>query len=71
MQSGDGLKAFVISLLVGQVVALNRVQKLVKSMIGVVIAEASLFKFVLRLYQTLATWNIRLQRGYSTHQRST
>ena len=46
----------MINLLVGQVVALNRVQKLVKSMIGVVIAEASLLKFVLRLYQALATW---------------
>jgi hypothetical protein len=56
LQYGDGLKAFVINLLVGQVVALNRVQKLVKSMIGVIIAEASLLKFVLRLYQALATW---------------
>ena len=46
----------MINLLVGQVVALNRVQKLVKSMVGVVIAEASLLKFVLRLYQALATW---------------
>ena len=51
LQYGDGLKAFVINLLVGQVVALNRVKKLVKSMIGVVIAEASLLKFVLRLCQ--------------------
>lgn len=56
LQYGDGLKAFVINLLVSQVVALNQVQKLVKSMIGVVIAEASLLKFVLRLYQALATW---------------
>lgn len=56
LQYGDGLKAFVINLLVGQVVALNRVQKLIKSMIGVVIAEASLLKFVLRLHQALATW---------------
>ena len=37
-------------------VALNRVQKLVKSMIGVVIAEATLLKFILRLHQALATW---------------
>jgi len=56
LQYGDGLKVFVINLLVGQVVALNRVQKLVKSMIGVVIAEASLLKFVLRLHQALITW---------------
>lgn len=56
LQYGDGLKAFVINLLIGQIVALNRVQKLVKSMIGVVIAEASLLKFVLRLHQALASW---------------
>ena len=56
LQYGDGLKAFVINLIVGQMVALNRVQKLVKSMIGVVIAEATLLKFILRLHQALATW---------------
>jgi transposase len=56
LQYGDGLKAFVINLIVSQMVALNRVQKLVKSMIGVVIAEASLLKFVLRLHQALTTW---------------
>ncbi len=56
LQYGDGLKAFVINLLIGQIVALNRVQKLVKSMIGVVIAEAGLLKFVLRLHQALASW---------------
>lgn len=56
LQYGDGLKAFVINLLVCQMVALNRVQKLVKSMIGVVISEASLLKFILRLHLALATW---------------
>jgi transposase len=56
LQYGDGLKAFVINLLVSQMVALNRVQKLVKSMIGVVITEATLLKFVLRLHQALASW---------------
>lgn len=58
LQYGDGLKAFVVDLLVCQMVAMNRVQKLVKSMIGVVIAEASLLKFILRLYQALAKWEL-------------
>ncbi len=58
LQYGDGLKAFVINLLVCQMVALNRVQKLVNSMIGVVIAEASLLKFILRLHQALEQWEI-------------
>ncbi|WP_404360868.1 IS66 family transposase [Methylotuvimicrobium sp. KM1] len=56
LQYGDGLKAFVINLLVCQMVALNRVQKLATSMLEVVIAEATLLKFVLRLHQALETW---------------
>ena len=56
LQYGIGLKAFVINLLVCQMVALNRVQKLVKSMMDVTISEASLLKFVLRLHLALAQW---------------
>ena len=56
LQYGDGLKAFIINLVVCQMVSLNRVQTLVKSMIGVVMAEATLLKFVLRLYYALETW---------------
>jgi len=39
-------------------VALNRVQKLVKAMLGEVISEATLLKFVLRLYQALEAWEL-------------
>lgn len=56
LQYGSGLKAFVINLLVCQMVSLNRIQKLVKSMIGSVISEASLLKYVLRLHQALEDW---------------
>jgi len=56
LQYGNGLKAFVINLLVCQMVALNRVQKLVKSMMDVTLCEASLLKFVLRLHQALGQW---------------
>lgn len=59
LQYGDGLKAFVVNLLICQMVAMNRVQKLVTSMMGVVIAEASLLKFVLRLHQALAEWELK------------
>ena len=58
LQYGDGLKAFVINLLVCQMVALNRVQKLVKSIMDVTLSEASLLKFVLRLHQALEQWEI-------------
>lgn len=56
LQYGNGLKAFIINLLICQMVALNRVQKLVKSIIGVVISEATMLKFVMRLYYALETW---------------
>ncbi len=46
VQYGDGLKAFVVNLLVCQMVSLNRAQKLLKSMVGEVLAEASLLKFM-------------------------
>jgi len=56
LQYGNGLRAFVIHLIISQMVALNRVQKQVEAMIGTVIAEASLLKFVLRLHQALDAW---------------
>lgn len=56
MNYGEGLKAFAVNLLVCQMVALNRVQKLLASMLEVVIAEATLLKFVLRCHQALETW---------------
>jgi transposase len=59
LQYGDGLKAFVINLLVCQMVALNRVQKLIQSIIGEVIAEATLLKFVFRLYLALEAWELQ------------
>jgi len=58
LQYGEGLKAFVVNLLVCQMVALNRVQKLVKAMMGEVIAESTLLKFVMRLHQALEAWEL-------------
>jgi transposase len=56
LQYGHGLKAFVINLLVCQMISLNRTQKLIKSLIGKIISEASLLQFILRLYQALEQW---------------
>ncbi len=56
LQYGNGLKAFIINLVVCQMVSLNRVQNLVKSMMGVVIAEATILKYILRLYNALEEW---------------
>jgi transposase len=56
LQYGDGLKAYIISLLVCQMISLNRVQKLIKTLIGKVIAEASFLQFILRLHHILEPW---------------
>lgn len=56
LQYGTGLKATIISLLVCQMISLNRVQKLIKTLIGNVLAEATLLQFVLRLYLALEQW---------------
>ncbi|WP_459919165.1 hypothetical protein, partial [Desulfocicer niacini] len=56
LQYGNGLKAFAIHLIISQMVALNRVQKQIAAMIGSVISEATLLKFVWRLHQALETW---------------
>ncbi len=56
LQYGAGLKAYIINLVVCQMVSLNRVQKLIKSMIGIVISEASMLKYILRLHQALEQW---------------
>lgn len=56
LQYGDGIKAFVIHLVISQMVALNRVQKQIAAMIDTVISEASLLKYVLRLHQALEVW---------------
>ncbi len=56
LQYGNGLKAYIISLLVCQMISLNRAQKMIKSIIGEIIAEASLLKFVSRLYFALEQW---------------
>ena len=55
-QYGNGIKSYVINLLVAQMISLNRAQKLVKAMIGEVIAEATMLKFIIRLYLALEIW---------------
>lgn len=55
-QYGLGVKAFALNLLVAQMVSFNRVQSLLKSLIGRAISEATLLKYVLQLHQALAPW---------------
>ncbi len=56
LQYGDGLKAYIINLLVCQMISLNRVQMLIKTLIGRIISQASLLQFILRLHVALEQW---------------
>ena len=56
LQYGNGIISYIINLLVCQMVSINRTQKLVKAMIGTVIAEVTMLKFILRLHFALADW---------------
>jgi transposase len=56
LQYGNGLKAYIISLLICQMISLNRVKKLVKTLIGCVISEASFLQFILRIHLALEQW---------------
>jgi len=71
IQYGNGIKAYIINLLVCQMVAINRAQKLVAAMIGTVIAESTMLKFVWRLYLALEDWEThaiqQLMREASIH----
>jgi transposase len=58
LQYGNGLKAYIISLLAAQMISLNRVQKMVKSLIGEILSQTTLLKFVLRLYEALESWEL-------------
>jgi transposase len=58
LQYGNGLKAYVINQLMCQMVALNRVQKSVTAMIGQTLSEATLLKFIMRLHEALADWEV-------------
>ena len=56
LQYGNGLKAYIINMLICQMVSLNRVQKCITAMIGQTLSEATLLKCVLRLHHALADW---------------
>lgn len=48
-----GIKAYILNLLITQMVSFNRVQKLVKTMIGRAISEAVMLKYILQLHEAL------------------
>jgi hypothetical protein len=59
LQYGLGVQAFAINLLACQMVALRRAQALVYAIIDVVISEATLLQFILRLHAALENWEVQ------------
>lgn len=56
LQYGPGIKAYILNLLIAHMISLNRIQKLVKTLINQVISEATMLKYVLQLHLSLEKW---------------
>jgi transposase len=56
LQYGPGVKAYVLNMIIAQMVSLKRVQQSIKTLIGQVISEATLLKYVLQLHHCLQRW---------------
>lgn len=56
LQYGAGIKAYVLNLLLAQMVSLKRVQQSIQTLIGVLISEATILKYVLQLHHALEQW---------------
>jgi transposase len=56
LQYGPGIKAYVLNLLLAQMLSLKRVQQSIHTLIDRLISEATILKYVMQLHQALAIW---------------
>ena len=56
LQYGPGVKAYVVHLLVAQMLSLKRVAQSMHALIGQLLSEATLLGYVAQLHQALAQW---------------
>jgi len=56
VQYGLGIKAYILNLLLAQMLSLKRVQQSINTLIDQVISEATILKYVMQLHQALARW---------------
>jgi transposase len=56
LQYGAGIKAYALNLLIAQMLSLKRVQQSIQTLIGLLISEATILKYVLQLDQALEPW---------------
>ena len=56
VQYGPGIKGYVMNLLIAQMISLKRVQQSIQTLIGQILSEATILKYVMQLHHTLAAW---------------
>ena len=56
LQYGPGIKAYILNLVVAQMLSLKRVQQSIQTLIDLAISEATILKSVMQLHQALAVW---------------
>ena len=56
LQYGAGIKAYALNLLIAQMVSLKRVQHSIQTLIGLLLSEATILKYVLQLHLALERW---------------
>jgi transposase len=56
LQYGPGIKGYVLNLLMAQMLSLKRVQQSIQTLIGQVLSEATILKYVMQLHHALQAW---------------
>ena len=56
VQYGAGIKAYVLNLLIAQMLSLKRVQQMIHTLIGLAISQATILRYVLQLHLALERW---------------
>ena len=56
LQYGPGIKAYVVHLLIAQMLSLKRVAQSMHALIGQLLSEATLLGYIAQLHQALAEW---------------
>jgi transposase len=56
VQYAHGIKAYILNLLIAQMLSLKRVQQSIRTLIDRVLSEATLLSYVMQLHQALAAW---------------
>ena len=56
LQYGNGIKAYIINLIVAQMIPLKRTQNMIVALIGKLISQATLLSYILNIYTLLEMW---------------